>query len=177
MNIAKLEKLILIAATVFIGGAHAQSNRATLEDSRPAINNIYKAGQVGVGLQLGSLSGLTLDYWNTSQESWNASLLNDYGNMAIGLGHRWMFPNAFTGPSNVFVPYVGAGALMAFGNRDDYFASRSETFAVAVQVPLGLEFLPSTQRFGVFAELIPSLELTPVIFGFFNGDVGARFYF
>ena len=50
-------------------------------------------------------------------------------------------------------------------------------FALAAQLPLGLQILPQDQRFGIFAELVPGVELTPDVFGYINADVGARFYF
>jgi hypothetical protein len=171
-----IKYILLGMMALFIGHVQAQTTRTSIDDL-PTINNMNKVDQVGVGLELGSLSGVTVDYWHSSAATWNASLLADSGNTAIALAHEWMFPAAASRVSNVVLPYIGAGALMAFGNHSDYFSDRSQTFALALQVPLGIQFLPPHQRFGIFAEIKPSLEITPATVAFFNADLGARFYF
>lgn len=134
----------------------------------------------GVGIQVGTLSGLTFEYWNTPDTTVNANLTFTRGNTAFGLHHLWMFRNALSGEASAFVPYFGAGALGVWANNSmdsDNFNYNNARFILAAQAPVGMEFLPSLQRFSVFAELAPSLEVTPYTVGFLTADIGARLYF
>lgn len=167
----------LCAAMMFGLSAHAAGTSSTRYSS---VTNQDKDGQFGVGLAVGSLSGLSAQYWLDNDRAINATFAAERGNTAISLAHIWTFHGAFTGSgrnAGNFVPYVGAGAIAAFGTQSDYFTRNTENVALAAQVPLGIEFLPSLQRFDIFAELAPSLEITPTAVGFLTADLGARFYF
>lgn len=146
------------------------------------VNNINKVSDIGVGFQVGSYSGINLEYWLTQNQTANASLGFAYGNTAVGLDYVWLFRDTFTNQLRDFVPYVGFGAVGVFGNNADYLDRNlarkpSENFGFLVHVPVGIQYLPRMQRFGLFAELAPSLEIVPNNFGLLTGDVGARFYF
>ena len=148
--------------------------------SYPTINNQEKSGQFGLGIAVGSLAGVSGQYWLTNDRAINMTLAAEHGNAVISGAHVWMFPGVFADAgrnANYFVPYIGGGAIAAFGNQSDYFSRNNENVAVAAQIPLGIEFLPSLQRFDVFAEVAPSLELVPTMVGFLTADLGARFYF
>jgi len=179
----KIRFLLLIAtalAAFFWVPAGAQENnlRSTLSlDS--GINNVHKTDQFGVGLQVGANSGITSEYWVSEINTLNFNLTGIGSNFGLGGSYNWMIRNGF-GSSEVartFVPFVGAGMLGVFGTNSDNFHREDQNFALAVQVPVGVEYLPSTQRFGIFAKLSPSVELTPYGHLFIDGDVGARFYF
>jgi len=156
--------------------AFGQGRTTAAQDK--ALNVPDKTDELGVGLQLGSLSGVNLEYWLTQDRTMNAALTAERGNVALNATHVWLFANTFGGQFRNFVPFVGAGLLGAWGDRSDYFRrANNENFALALHVPLGIEFLPRLERFGIFAELAPSLEFVPQSFAFVTGDVGARFYF
>jgi hypothetical protein len=173
--------LSVISATFLTVGLSLNANAAgTSTSSYPSINNQAKAGQFGLGLEVGSLAGVSGQYWMANDRALNLTFAAEHGNAVISGAHLWLFPGAFADggrDANYFVPYIGAGAIAAFGTQSDYFSRNSENVAVAAQIPLGIEFLPSLQRFDVFAEIAPSLELVPTMVGFLTADLGARFYF
>jgi hypothetical protein len=165
---------LLFAAEVF--AAEAGVSRFDYN----SINNEQKSGQLGVGLEVGSMSGVTFEYWLASQDTVNIGLTSVQGNLGLGLTRNWVFRNAFAGNgrySNYFAPYIGAGALAAFGTQNDYYTNNNQNFALAATVPLGIEFLPVTQRFSVFLEVNPTIEVIPAVAGVILSDLGARFYF
>jgi hypothetical protein len=167
----------LFAAILF----SISANAAGLSTSRySSVANEEKAGQFGAGLAVGSLTGLSTQYWLDNGRAINATFAAERGNVALSVAHLWLFRGAFANTSrraNDFVPYIGIGAIAAFGTQSDYFTRNNENVAVAAQVPFGIEFLPSLQRFDIFAELAPSLEIVPTTGGFLTADLGARFYF
>lgn len=141
------------------------------------LNNADKAGQFGVGAQVGSFSGLSTEFWMTNQTGIAAGLTFGNRNTAIAISHNWYARGTFSGKAEALVPFLGVGGLAVFGNHADALDRGHQDFALGVQVPLGLEFLPISQRYSVFGEVTPSIEVSPVAVGFLTGDLGARFYF
>ena len=171
----------LFLALCFLFGAlavHAQSISTTAPQPT---NNTDKTGQFGLGLQVGGFSGIVGDYWDSPKSSWGIGLFKEFDNRGgysgIQAGHTWIFPHTFGGIASEVAPYIGAGALLGLGQSSYYFSTHNEYSALAVQVPLGVEWLPAAQRFAVYAELIPSLEISPVGDTFFTADLGARLYY
>ena len=175
-------KGLLLVAMAFTLNAFAESTNSNLISDRN-ITNRDKTNELGVGLQVGSFSGVNLEYWLSQNRTVNAAIAVNDGYTAITLATLWMFKDTFSGEASSLVPFIGAGVLSAWGTNNygnTYFSRRdtdNNSFVAAAQVPLGVEFLPHSQRFGVFAELAPSLEIIPAGFGFITGDVGARLFF
>ncbi len=171
--------LVMMGATSFAATDVGESSTHVL----PYRNNTDKADEVGVGVEVGTQSGVNVEYWLTNNRTLEAAVSFDNGNTVFSFSHQWMFRNLFSGSANshaanYFVPYIGIGGLLGFGTNSDYFTRNgSDNSAFALQVPLGVEFLPGPQRFSVFAELAPSVEIAPQGAGFMTADLGARFYF
>ena len=169
---------------IFTSGAFsamaAEGGSSTLS-TRTATEGNSRNQDLGVGVQVGSLSGINFEYWNSHDTSLNAAITFTRGNTAIGGTHLWMFQNSFSGDARAFVPFVGVGLLGVWRNSNTDAADNrnynNDNFVVAAQAPLGIEFLPSGQRFSVFGEIAPSLEVTPYTVGFLNADIGARLFF
>ncbi|MGZ3721750.1 MAG: hypothetical protein ACXVA9_02390 [Bdellovibrionales bacterium] len=157
----------------------AEGGSSTLHSQ--ALDAHSRNQQFGVGIQVGSLSGVNFEYWKTHDTTFNAALTFSRGNNAFSLTHLWMFQNTFGGDARAFVPFIGAGALGVWYNSSaDIGENRNynnDRFILAAQAPLGIEFLPSGQRFSVFGELAPSIEVTPYFVGFLTADIGARLFF
>jgi hypothetical protein len=166
----------LLAAVTF--GSMSALAQGTSSASAKGLNARDKTDELGIGLQAGSLTGVNLQYWATANRTINGSLTSEFGNTALAVSHNWYFHDTFKGQFNNFVPFIGAGVIGAWGSKNDSFRKNAnEDFGLAVQVPLGIEFLPHMRRFSVFAEFAPSLEVTPANYGFLTGDVGARYFF
>ncbi len=168
---------VTILLTCLAFGANISSTKY------PLITNSEKNNQIGIGLSLGSLTGLSSQYWLDNHRALNGTFAAENGNTAVSVTHLWLFRGAFvgsTGEANSFVPYIGIGAIAAFGKQSDYFtrdSGNNENFAFAAQVPLGIEFLPGPERFDIFVEVAPSIAVTPTSRGFVTANLGARFYF
>jgi hypothetical protein len=127
----------------------------------------------------GDPAGVTAKSWLSSERalafgaahsaSDSFELLTDY---------LWHFPHALSPeafPRSLLVPYVGAGAVLAFNSIANTSRS-SAANALGVRIPVGLEFLPHRTPIGIFAELAPGVTLAPYTQGFLQADVGIRFY-
>jgi hypothetical protein len=171
----------LLCLTVLSGAASyaAESGQSSLRMDNPNTTNAQKSDQVGIGVQAGSLTGVNAQYWFNNYRALNAAVTFTSGNTGVSVDHRWFDRDAFSGDAQSLAPFVGAGLLAAFGDRSDVFLrdAQRENFGIAAQVPVGLEWLPNAERFSVFGELTPSLELAPIATLFLTADVGARFYF
>jgi len=165
--------LMIMSANVFA----ADAGTSTISARELGAGERYNA--VGVGLQVGSFSGVNLEYWLTQYTTLNPAITFSSNNTAVSLDHRWLIRDAFRGDARALVPYVGLGALGIWGNTSsaDNRNYNNENFVLAAQVPFGLEFLPADQRFGVFGEIAPAMEITPNLIGLLNADIGARLYF
>lgn len=175
--------LLFALLAALIAGTHAfaadvGTSTLSLPEEENAVDK--NSDPLGVGVQVGTFSGLSFEYWYTSITTVNTTLTITRGNTAGGLTHQWMFRNAFRGDARAFVPFVGAGVLGVWANssRDgNNFNYRDDRFALSLQVPVGIEFLPLNQRFGFFIEAVPCVEVVPTRVGFINGDIGARLFF
>ena len=163
---------VLLASIVSV----AQAQNVNRTRSTGVINNVQKTDQFGIGLQGGSYSGVDLAYWLTNQSALNGTVSASYGNTDISLAYLSYFRESMSGDVS---PYVGVGAILGFGKGYDIFDRVGSTYenAGAVQIPIGLEFLPHAQRFSIYGEIAPSLEVYPMSFGFITADVGAKFFF
>lgn len=151
-----------------------------LTDHMDLVNNIQKTDQAGLGLKVGVLSGFVFEYWYSEAQTLNLSVTTAPGNVAVGFNHNWMFRHAFANSellSESLVPYMGAGILLGFGHQLDYLGQQGVSSAVALQVPLGVEFMPPKERFSLFGEIAPSVSMSSSIIGFLTFDIGARMYF
>jgi hypothetical protein len=136
-----------------------------------------KTGQLGIGVQAGYQSGITLEYWDAESRAINFAVTVEHGNLGFSLAHLWMFRGAFPGDVTPLVPYVGAGLMRATGKNNDLVGREGEGFMWAIQVPLGFEYIPERKKFTVFAEGLPGVALANINFGLLGADAGFRVYF
>lgn len=178
-KIIKFTLLTLIFQLFTVPITHAADTGIT-RHRYTAINNYNKTDQLGVGLKVGGLAGVTFEYWNTAETTLNLSLISDRYSWGVSASHNWMLNriNTESSPLNYSVsPYVGAGLLLGFGRYWIYKERYNEPTFLALQVPLGVEFLPGPERFSLFGEVTPSIDLTSKAVGFISADIGARYYF
>lgn len=176
-----MRKAIVTALmTLFVAqGALAQATRSTTTASRPS--STTKSGNFGLGVMLGDPSGLTAKVWTSRATAFQLGLSYSWGDYFAILGdHLWHFPNALAGAgggANQFVPYLGLGAVLFFDDDGNFRDRNDRDVALGARIPLGIEFLPRAIPLGVFAEVVPGVGIVPDVFGFVQGDIGARFYF
>lgn len=131
------------------------------------------AGNLGVGLMLGSPTGATAKYWtsqNTAVDAgvgWGfedgASLIADY------LWHDFSAFSFIKNPEKdgklAFV--LGAGARVDTDGDDNF----------GIRGVLGLSYFFPKSPFELYAEIVPVLVLIDHPEGDLDGDVGFRYYF
>jgi hypothetical protein len=180
VNIRTILCIGLGLLTVSPSFAASSLGTSTAKASRP--NSSSKSGgNFGLGVMLGDPSGLTAKLWTSHSTAFALGLSYSFGDYFAILGdHLWHFPNALAGagsPANQFVPYIGLGAVLFFDDDGNFRDRNDRDVALGARIPLGIEFLPRTIPLGVFAEVVPGVGIVPDVFGFVQGDIGARFYF
>lgn len=86
--------LVCFAVSANTYAAERSDGEISARSGKGAVSNDAKAGQVGVGLQVGGLTGLALQYWLSDINGINGSITSDRGNTAFSLAHIWFFPKA-----------------------------------------------------------------------------------
>lgn len=146
-------------------------------------------GPFGLGVVIGDPTALTGKYWMDGARALDGGISFHFDRWLLVYGD-WSthFRGAF-GRGNAFVsalsPYVGLGALVVISNQDEYHTRRERYFdessnsrmALGMRIPLGLEWKPLNLPIGVFLELVPGLTVAPGMHGFFQGGLGARYFF
>lgn len=169
--------LTLLAALSLPSPALAQDaevppSRVVIEEEPSGVG----PSELGLGLILGSPTGLSLGYrpsgqshivnagfaWNIPQQRVHAHV--DYLRTVYVLDD----PNA---PSLSFPLNVGVGA------RFHSWDSERNRATLGVRIPLQMTMVPKHQPFDVFLELVPVLLLYPETKLRLDGALGARYFF
>jgi hypothetical protein len=157
------------------------------------VANVNKTGDVGLGILAGTPTAFNIKFWDSEATGTNLNLSYAGGDLAVMADYLWHFRKAgsfdqsLDRPS-VIVPYIGIGLVGVFSVTDDSKSNKNDRplyrrtndqdgAGLGARIPIGLEFLPERQRFGVFAELAPGSIITPTSFSFLQAGVGGRYYF
>lgn len=184
--------MMAICSAVIISDCFAVTT-STARPSTARPSGSVTSGNFGLGVMLGEPTGLSAKYWLSDSRALDFGATYSFNSyFALLIDYLWHFPQAFSTAGrngSEFVPYVGIGGILfvnssnhwtydQFGRRVRHYNGYGDSsVGVGVRIPLGLEFLPKTVPLGVFAELVPGVGVIPGLFGFFQGDVGIRFYF
>lgn len=141
---------------------------------------------LGLGLLIGEPTGPTFKLWlpeNRALDGGIAFSLRSF--FLVYVDYLFHFPQGL-GTSGEFIsqlePYVGAGAVIFIstqtGRTDSaLFTQSGDTKAFGLRIPLGVEWMIPKAPVGLYVELVPGVGFIPSTFAFFQGGVGARFYF
>jgi len=128
-------------------------------------------GDSGLGIILGAPTAITGKYWKDDVHAVDMGLGYWFGNFIELYGdYLWHFPGSFKTRKRSypeFFPYLGVGADLHMGPG----------FGLYGRIPLGIEWLPQTAPFGVFAEIVPGIQLAPGLGVVVGGGIGVRYYF
>jgi len=130
----------------------------------------------GLGIILGEPTGLTAKFWTKPDRAVDAGVAFSFDRFVFLYGDYLFHFKSYSGVR----PYAGIGLGMLISSGDSkgkYFSDTRNSVGLGVRIPLGAEWLIPNAPFGVFAELVPGLGLVPGTYGFFQGGIGARFYF
>lgn len=128
-----------------------------------------KSGSVGLGLQVGDPSGLTLKFYKAGKASvdilaaWD---LNDY----LFVNVHALYHKPLGGARNVNFFY-GPGAFIAFYERGRY----EDYLGVGISGNFGINVF--FDQFELFGQITPRLQVIENTDGDLGGGIGLRFYF
>jgi hypothetical protein len=130
----------------------------------------------GFGLILGEPTGLTAKFWNSPDRAIDGGLAFSFDRFVFLYADYLFHFKSYSG----IRPYagIGGGFLIASGSKKGkYFEEQDGSFGLGIRIPIGAEWFIPEAPFGIFAEIVPGIGLVPSTYGFFQGGIGARFYF
>lgn len=130
--------------------------------------------QTGIGIQVGTMGGLTL-YHELDNEHFVQGVLGTFwynGFYASG-DYCFQYPGAVkTAPA--ITPYVGVGPMMATATT--WRHDRSYT-AIGLHIPLGINFKIPRAPIQIFVQVGPAMLITPYTETYMDAGLGVRFLF
>ncbi len=140
---------------------------------------ILSAQNLGLGIILGSPTGLSLKYLLTKTSAFSAhagwSFHEDPGVHLTG-DYQHLFPMVIETAEGAsisdFTPYIAVGGRFRF--KKDEEADDNE-FHLGIRIGGGVEY--NISRFGIFVELLPVVDLVPETSFDLEGGLGCLFYF
>lgn len=144
-----------------------------------------KGRDFGFGIVLGDPLGLTLKYWASNENAWQASIGASYfGAPRIQVDYLWHL-NVFK--SDVVKLLAGPGAGIGFGRQgsglwykergDKYWYYReNDNFGFGVRVITGINIIPRNTPIEIFLELGPNIGIYPDFGVGLDAGIGIRFY-
>ncbi len=138
----------------------------------------------GVGFIIGDPTGITGKFWTSSRNAIDIGMAFSFNSFVLLYGdYLFHFHGAF-GTDSAFLsrlePYVGVGTEILFvqstPRKNTKYYNDAET-GLGVRIPFGAEWFMPDAPLALFVELVPGIGLVPGTFSFFQGGVGARFYF
>jgi hypothetical protein len=127
-------------------------------------------GDVGLGLQIGEPSGVTLQFYNPGSMSWDFLAAWDVDDFFFLNVHGLYYRDI--GQRNDVHLFYGPGAFIGIRDRgrdedDDVVVGISGTIGIGIMV----------EQFQIFASVTPRLSLIPGTDGDVGAGVGVRYYF
>jgi hypothetical protein len=140
---------------------------------------IAVAGNLGLGVVLGSPTGLSLKYMLSRQSAFSAhagwSFIDNPGVHLTG-DYQHLFPMVIETAEGTtisdFTPYIAAGGRFRFKKVE---ATDDNEFHLGVRIGGGVEY--NVSQFGIFLELLPVIDLIPKTDFDLEGGLGFLFYF
>ncbi len=129
------------------------------------------AGSWGIGIQFGSPSGLAVKRYNPGAMSFDALLAWDLDDFFfLNIHGLWEQPAGSLSPLRV---YYGPGAFIGFIERGRPFRDDTDV-RLGISGTLGLNYY--IDRFEIYLQLTPRLQLIERTDGSVGGGLGFRFY-
>jgi hypothetical protein len=140
---------------------------------------LLSAQNFGLGVILGSPTGLSFKYVLSKHSAFSAhagwSFIGDKGIHLTG-DYQHLFPMVFETAEGTSIsdltPYIAFGGRFRFKEQE---GTEDNEFHLGLRIGGGAEYLIS--RFGIFAELVPVVNLVPSTDFDFEGGLGLLFYF
>lgn len=151
----------MATALLLVNALAASPTPALAQTSTPPAN-------VGLGGQIGSPSGITLKWYDAPGRAYDVLGAWDLHDFFFVNLHMLFERPLSDSPLNF---YYGPGAYIGVQDR----RHRDSDLVVGISGNFGLNFF--TERFEVFLQLTPRLNVAPNTNGRIGGGVGLRYYF
>ncbi len=134
-------------------------------------------GKLGAGFILGDPTGITGKYYVSSADALDFGLGASYGDgFYLYCDYLRHFPGVF--PVRELALYLGGGGGFHHHDSDsDRNHHKDEYNSLECRVPLGVEYTLDKAPLGIFAEIVPALQVIPDIESDIRGGIGIRYYF
>ena len=130
--------------------------------------NEPQKGNLGLGVILGSPSGISLKYWKSGNHAFDAGLAwNFAGEDAISVHGDYLWHSWLESETGRFAVYYGIGAQTLLANES----------TIGARIPVGLTYILDDAPIDFFLEVAPIFEVIPNTEFEGAGGIGARFYF
>lgn len=126
-------------------------------------------GDVGLGLQVGDPSGVTLQFYNPAGTSWDFLAAWDIDDFFFLNVHALYYRGL--GNDRRLHLFYGPGAFVGFRDR----GSRDDDVVLGISGTLGIGFM--IERFQVYGAVTPRLSVVPGTDGDLGAGIGVRYYF
>lgn len=138
-------------------------------------------GPLGLGLSLGSPTGLAGKYYLTNDQGLSFALgFGGYGYLGGHVDYVWAPTSLINVAPGTLYPYIGGGVFVGVGlYRNPWLAPywAGLPLGLGAELPLGLGWNFAALPLDLFIEIAPMLSLFPGIDFFFRGALGFRYYF
>lgn len=132
-------------------------------------------GVIGLGILLGSPSGVSAKFWLSPSGAIDATLGWDLVDSRLAFQSDYLQHFPVDVSQGFLAPFVGIGAHFAVKPVTDISAEQNYEPYLGARIPLGIEYIYRPVSF--FAEVSPRLFFIPELIFDFGGGVGFRFYF
>lgn len=128
-----------------------------------------QSGDVGLGLQIGEPSGVTLQFYNPAATSWDFLAAWSFDDFFFLNVHALYYRGL--GDDRRLHLFYGPGAFLGFRDR----GSRDDDVVLGISGTLGVGFM--IDRFQIYGSVTPRLSVVPATDGAVGAGIGARYYF
>ncbi|MGC8858036.1 MAG: BAPKO_0422 family outer member beta-barrel protein [Ignavibacteria bacterium] len=134
-------------------------------------STIKPQSKFGLGIIVGEPTGISGKLYLSNTSSIDGAIgwsYYKYGSLHIHADYLSNIANL----TNEVPFYLGIGGRIKIRNKE-----KQEDTKLAIRVPVGIVFEPSSVPIDVFVEVVPMLDLVPSSEFNFNAAVGIRYYF
>lgn len=127
----------------------------------------------GAGIILGEPTGASVKYWLNRKMAVDGAVgwsTHDHSDAYLQGDLLWHKFNIFPIKQGRLPLYFGVGGIVRF--RNDHRDNQA-----GIRVPVGVSYMFENAPIDVFAEVAPTLDVTPNARGEVTGGVGIRFWF
>jgi hypothetical protein len=129
-------------------------------------------GANGLGIVFGDPSGITFQHRINEREFADFYFVYNWDEEAMFMGdYKFRLPGIFDSDVPV-MPYIGVGSYLKLKDH-----KHNNDIALAVRIPVGVEWKVPEAPIAVFGELVPALQVIKKTDGDFQAGIGARYFF